>query len=99
MSTERVLLLSARKYDFVDKDRQIKGVTVTYVEPYAENSEDARGFKSMKMGATDEVWAALEKGPCFADVEIGRRPDKDGKATNFMRSAKPVSPLKFVEAK
>lgn len=97
--SERVLLLQARKYDFMDKERNIKGVTVTFVEPYVENSEDARGFKSMKMPGTEEVFAALANGPCFADVEIGRRPDKDGKASNFMRSAKVVQVLKFVEAK
>lgn len=101
--SNRILVLHARRWSMVgEKGDSFSGVSVHFVEPYLERSPDAKGFKSQRLGASDEVGAvilsALEKGPFLADAEFGRRPGRDGKSESVLNAVKPVETIKLMAA-
>lgn len=87
----RVLLLSARRYEFTSESdgRILKGVSINYLEPLeAPTGDDARGMSPVKMTADTSIWNSLTELPGVYDVEFGRRAGAKGKAESVLKSAK-----------
>lgn len=86
---DKVLILGARQWTIEEEGRApFSGVTVEFLEPYAASNPKHVGISVQKVTADDAIFAALVKAPCFAEVEFGRKPGKNGKSETTLKSVK-----------
>lgn len=85
MTTERVLILSADKWDMIDERTGVasNGVTVWYVNDYREDTPVSSGFKPTKVPALPSLLEALlsAKLPAVVEPSFGTRPGAQNKPT------------------
>ena len=86
---DRVLILGARQWTIEEEGRApFSGVTVEFLEPYTASNPRHHGISVQKVGADNAIFDALAKAPCFAEVEFGRKPGKNGKSETTLKSVK-----------
>lgn len=95
MSTERFLILGARRYSFQDGDRTVSGMQISYVEPMDAGDSNRVGNAAMTIDGSPEIWPQLEKSPGVFDVQLSRRPGRGGKPATVITSAKLVKPVEL----
>lgn len=79
---ERVVILSARRYEFDDeKARRIEGTTVTYVADDPVDDAMVKGLAPLSISAPVAVFHQLQDVPGVYDIDLKMRPGKGGKAT------------------
>jgi len=90
---ERVVILSARRYDFEDERRnRIEGTTLTYLAEGQETDAGVKGILPVSISATPGVYSQLEAVPGVYDIDLRMRPGKGGKASVSVVGAR------FIEA-
>lgn len=74
------IVLSARRYDFADPNgKQVRGVSVAYIEQHPELEPDRRGHVITNISGPLEVWEQLTEVPALYDLDFKLRPGKMGK--------------------
>lgn len=78
----KALVLCVRKYAFRDDEgREVRGVTVDYIEPSSPGSGDRRGLPVFNMTADEDCDSAFSKLPGVYDLDIQMRPGKANRPT------------------
>lgn len=94
----KVLILSARTYDFEDNQKRVQGVTVNYVEGEPEVASDRRGVFPLTISASSEVWNSLHELPGIYDADFRQRPGKNNRPTLMLTGVKFVASARLLNA-
>jgi hypothetical protein len=80
---EKCIILSARQYDFNDKDtgRNVRGVTLNYLTADVEQEPERRGMPVLTISAAFELWPSLSVVPGVYELDLKQRPGKNGRPT------------------
>lgn len=86
---DKVLILGARQWTIDEPGKTpFSGVTVEFIEPYAESNPRHHGISIQKVSANDAIFDACAKAPFFAEVDFGRKPGKAGKSETTLKAVK-----------
>ena len=100
--SEKVLVLSASKWNFTDEKtgEMKKGVSLHYVTDYRDDTATELGFKPIKSSADDAVFDAVQKGgvPGMYTIATRSKPGKDGKPTLTVVGAQLAKKVPLFEA-
>ncbi len=88
----RVLILSARRYEFTKDNRHVSGVELNYVTPDGERSPQRQGHAPMRIQAPASVWEQLVAVPGHYELEYRQKPGRDGKPEFAVAGAAFVRP-------
>jgi hypothetical protein len=95
----KVLILSARTYDFEDNQssKRVQGVTVNYVEGEPETASDRRGVFPLTISAASEVWGNLRELPGIYEADFRQRPGKNNRPTLMLTGVKFLAPARLLD--
>jgi len=90
---DRILILGARRYSFLNEGERVEGVKVSYCEACEIDDDQTIGGPAMSITAGLDIWGLLKGVPGIFDVKFGRRPGARGKPETIITSATFVKSL------
>ena len=79
---ERCLVLCARRYSFKDdSQRQVDGVTLSYLTGDREEGADRRGMEPLTISGDQRLYMDLQELPGVYELDFKQRPGKNGRPT------------------
>ena len=92
----QALVLSCRNWEFTDeKTGEVRsGVTLQYLEDgCVENTGNNRGWFPFKLSGPSNLKSVFEQVPAVCELDIRRRPGRDGKAQDTLVNATLLHPV------
>ena len=99
MST-RILITSARRYDFEDSEsgRKIRGVTVNYLDgALQDRTADFSGVPFLSLPSAVELWESFVQLPGIYEAEFAQRPGKANRPMTVLHKVQYIGPVNIAE--